>query len=112
MKRNYPTSPATGLQKAALIVVIISIVFNIVWAFIGPSIYKAYSPSIYHQMRGFWNTPFYYFLSSLFLVYAIPMTLHYYETIRKGIDRIGCGFIFCTFLFFSPIAAILMLIDR
>jgi uncharacterized membrane protein YvbJ len=45
------------------------------------------------------------------LIWALPMTIHYFNKIKMGQD-VGLGFKICTILFVNTIAGILMLCDR
>ena len=109
---RYSTSIVSGLQIATLVVMILNIIGGIIWTFYAPSFYQQYLPSVYYS-SAIWRTPFAYILPFLSLLYTIPMTISYYRKIKDGMmEPIGCGFIVCTFLFISPLAAILMLFDR
>ena len=111
MRRIYSTSLISGLQIATLVVMILNIICGVIWTFYAPSFYKEYLPYIYYS-NSILQTPLAYILPFFSLLYTIPMTVSYYRKIKDGIEPVGCGFIVCTFIFFSPIAAILMLIDR
>ena len=111
MKRIYATSPISGLQIAALVVMILTNIYTVVWPFLAPSLYEKFLPALYYYSYEYLRSPL-VFLTLIPLTYTIPMTVSYYHKIKDRMEPIGCGFIICTFIFFSPIAAILMLIDR
>ena len=110
MKSYYST--VTGLQKAALIFMIISTVGNAIIDYImfpylcdNLSLLSSYT-HIYIR-----TNVVLYLILLLPLLYRIPMIICYFKNIKYGVEPIGCGFIVCNFLFLSPISAILMFID-
>ncbi len=51
------------------------------------------------------------FTYGITLFWSIPMTIYYWTKVDKG-ENVGVGFKICSILFMSPLAGLLMFVDR
>ena len=101
---SYYYASMNQKQKNAFVLMIIATIFRLILGYV----------LLYHF--GSWLLPgwgfWIYLLPLIILCYSIPMIIHYFKTSSHyGEAPVGGIFIFCTFLFVSISAAILMISD-